>query len=639
MRRIGDTGRFCARSGRETGAAPDAGRRPALLYTGAGKEEGNRMERIKERLRRLRERMREYQVTVYVIPSSDCHESEYVCAHYRAREYMSGFTGSAGTLVVTMEEAGLWTDGRYFLQAEQQLRGTGIHLFRSGEPGVPKIVEYVDQKLSEGGILGFDGRTMGAHRAEELILAAEKKGAGALVTEDLAGQVWEDRPKIPDTELYVLDLCYAGEDTKDRLARVRAEMERTKADIHVLGDLCDIAWLLNIRGGDIPCVPVALSFLCITKEDCIWYVREQIVTEEIRRYLKERGVRIRDYEAVYEDLSGLAAGQKVLLDKKNVNYRLLTAVSSQSIVIDQRNLTELMKAVKNETEIRNLRTAHLKEGIAFTRLMYWLKTSAGKEEMTERSVADYLDARRREQEHYLGQSFAPISAYGANGAIVHYSPTEESDAKIRPEGFLLVDAGGHYLEGTTDTTRTFAMGELTPEQKKMFTAVCRGNLNLAYARFLHGCTGYSLDILCREPLWQAGVDYKHGTGHGVGYLLNVHEGPNAFRFKLPEQEQPAILEAGMVTTDEPGIYIEGKYGIRTENELLCVKRENNPYGQFMEFEILTLTPIDLDAVLPQEMTKTERERLNDYHEKVYRTLSPHLTEEERDWLRIATRRI
>lgn len=594
---------------------------------------------IRERLEKLRAQMRRTGVTVYVVPSSDCHESEYVCAHYRAREYLSGFTGSAGTLVVTMEEAGLWTDGRYFLQAERQLQGTGIRLFRSGEPGVPKTEEYVEQKLAKDGKLGFDGRVMGALKAENLIRAAGKKGARVLVTEDLAGRIWEDRPEIPDTELYVLDRRYAGEDTKSRIARVRSEMEKAGADIHVLASLCDIAWILNIRGGDIPCVPVVLSFLCITKADSIWYVRGRIVTEEIRQYLTECGVRIRAYEAVYEDLHGLAKGQKVLLDKENVSYRLLTAIPDGAGVISGRNPSELMKAVKNGTEIRNLRTAHLKEGIAFTRLMYWLKTAAGKEEMTERSAADYLDARRREQEHYLGQSFAPICAYGENAAIVHYSPTEESDARIGSEGFLLVDAGGHYLEGTTDTTRTFVMGEPGPEQKRMFTAVCRGNLNLAYARFLHGCTGYSLDILCREPLWQLGADYKHGTGHGVGYLLNVHEGPNAFRWKLPEQERPAVLEAGMVTTDEPGIYIEGEYGIRTENELLCVQGKDSPYGQFLEFEILTLVPIDLDGILPDEMTETERERLNDYHEKVYRTLAPYLSEEEQEWLRVSTRRI
>lgn len=597
------------------------------------------MRSVKERIGRLREQMKKAGVSVYVVPSSDCHESEYVCAHYRAREYLSGFTGSAGTLVVTMEEAGLWTDGRYFLQAERQIEGTGIRLFRSGEPEVPSVSDYVEQKLSKGKSLGFDGRTMGAFRAETLIQAAEKRGAKVLVTEDLAGQIWENRPPIPDTGLYVLDLCYTGEDTKSKLARVRKEMAKAGADVHVLASLCDIAWLLNIRGGDIPCVPVVLSFLYLTEEDCIWYVREQIVTEKLRQYLKKQGIRIRGYEAVYEKLSGLTAGQKVLLDKKNVNYRLLTDIPGDAVIIDRSNPTELMKAIKNETEICNLRTAHLKEGIAFTRFMYRLKTGAGTELMTEQSAAEYLDTLRREQEHYLGQSFAPVSAYGANGAVVHYSPTEESDVKIEPEGFFLMDAGGHYLEGTTDTTRTFVMGELSTEQKRMFTAVCRGNLNLAYARFLYGCTGYSLDILCREPLWKAGLDYKHGTGHGVGCLLNVHEGPNAFRWKLPVQEKPAVLEAGMVTTDEPGIYIEGAYGIRTENELLCVKGENNAYGQFMEFEILTLVPIDLDGILPQEMTEAERAYLNDYHEKVYRTLAPHLCEEEREWLRISTRRI
>lgn len=594
---------------------------------------------IQERIRKLRERMKGAGVTVYVIPSSDCHESEYVCAHYRAWEYMSGFSGSAGTLVVTMEEAGLWTDGRYFLQAENQLRGTGIRLFRIGEPEVPEVEEYIEQKLLKDGKLGFDGRVMGASRAEKLIKAAEKKEAGVLVTEDLVGQIWEDRPEIPDTELYVLDQCYSGEDTKSRLARVRAEMEKAGADVHVLASLCDIAWILNIRGGDIPSVPVVLSFLLITGTACTWYVREGIVTGEIRQYLETCGIQIRDYEAVYGDLAGIPAGQKVLLDKKNVNYRLLTSNSEKAAVIDQSNPSELMKAVKNETEIQNLRTAHLKEGIAFTRLMYWLKTRAGTEEMTERSVAEYLDARRQEQEHYLGQSFAPISAYGANAALPHYSPTKESDVKVEPKGFLLVDAGGHYLEGSTDTTRTFVMGELSLEQKRMFTAVCRGNLNLASARFLHGSTGYGLDILCREPMWQMGVNYNHGTGHGVGYILSVHEGPNAIRWKLPDQEKPAVLEAGMVTSDEPGVYIEGAYGIRTENELLCVKGEHNAYGQFMEFETLTLTPIDLDGILPEEMTGTERERLNDYHEKVYYALAPHLEEEERKWLRTCTRRI
>lgn len=594
---------------------------------------------IRERIEKLRQKMREAGVTVYVIPSTDCHESEYVCAHYRVREYMSGFTGSAGTLVVTLQEAGLWTDGRYFLQAEQQLAGTGIRLFRMGEPGVPKLPEYVKERLT-GGKLGFDGRVMGAFCAETLFQAARESGAQVLVTEDLAGAIWENRPGIPDTRLFLLDERYTGEGTEQKLAGIREELRRAGAKIHVLASLCDIAWILNLRGGDIPCVPVVLSFLCITETDCIWYVRNRIVTEEIRRELERKGIRIREYDTVYEDLKTLADGKKVLLDKKNVNSRLLLSLPPNAQVIDRENPSELMKAVKNETELFNLRTAHLKEGLAFTRLMHWLKTRAGKEVITERSAAEYLDAERRKQSHYLEQSFAPICAYGEHAAIVHYSATEESNARIEAEGFLLVDAGGHYLEGTTDTTRTFVLGAVSEEQKRMYTAVCRGNLRLASAKFLHGCTGYHLDVLCREPLWQMGADYKHGTGHGVGYLLNVHEGPNAFRWKQPEtEERAAVLEEGMVTTDEPGIYIEGKYGIRTENELVCKKGIQNVYGQFMEFEILTLTPIDLDGILPQEMTAQERKWLNAYHAMVYEKLSPCMEENEKKWLRHYTREI
>lgn len=597
------------------------------------------MNTIKERLELLRQRMREKKVTVYVIPSTDPHESEYVCEHFRARTYMTGFTGSAGTVVVTLAEAGLWTDGRYFIQAERQLQGSGVTLYRSGEPEVPTVEDYVKAHLDRGGLLGFDGRVMGASRARKLKKAAEESGAGLLVTEDLVGDVWKDRPEIPDAPVVVLDERWAGESAERKLERVREEMKRKGADMHVLASLCDIAWLLNLRGNDIPCVPVTLSFLIVRREDCCWYVRESVVTSEVEGYLKECGVRIKPYDEVYCDLSEMKAGEKIWLDERNINYRMLAEIPESAVIINAPNPTEWMKAVKNETEFANLRKAHLKESIAFTRFMYWLKTRVGKEKMTELSAAEQLEKFRKEQENYLELSFTPICAYGANGAIVHYTATEESNTEIRPESFLLVDAGGHYLEGTTDTTRTFALGPLSQEQKKMFTAVCRGNLNLARARFLYGCTGYNLDVLCREPLWQLGADYKHGTGHGVGYLLNVHEGPNAFRWKLPEGERAAVLEPGMVTTDEPGIYIEGKYGIRTENELICVEREKNEYGRFMEFEILTLIPIDLDAILPEEMTETEREYLNAYHRNVYETLAPWLPEEERDWLKIYTREI
>ncbi len=595
---------------------------------------------IQERIEKFRQKMKEYQATVYVVPSSDCHESEYVCAHYRAREYLSGFTGSAGTLVITLEEAALFTDGRYFLQAEQQLAGTGICLFRMGEPGVPKVETYVKEKLTEGGKLGFDGRVLGAFQAEELSRAAKEKGAGVLMTEDLVGQIWADRPGIPDSVLYLLGEHVTGEGTGSKLKRVRRRMEEEGADAHVLASLDDIAWILNLRGGDIPHVPVVLSYLYMEKDACIWYVRSQVVTEEIREKLSEKKVQIRAYEAIYEDLKRLPGGSKVLLDKKKVNSRLYFCLPEGVEVLDRKNPSEAMKAVKNEIELSNLREAHRKEGLAFTRLMRRVKTHGVEEELTERSAAEYLRQCREEQEHYLDDSFAPICAYGEHGAVVHYSATKESDRRLEKGGFFLVDAGGHYLEGTTDTTRTFVLGETDEEQKRMFTAVCRGNLHLAYARFLYGCSGCQLDVLCREPLWEMAMDYRHGTGHGVGYLLNVHEGPNAIRWKLPEgRESPAVLEAGMVTTDEPGIYLEGKYGIRTENELVCKTGVKNEYGQFMEFEILTMTPIDLDGILPKEMTRQERAWLNAYHAKVYKTLAPDLSEEERAWLREYTREI
>ncbi|MEZ3502082.1 MAG: aminopeptidase P family protein [Lachnospiraceae bacterium] len=592
---------------------------------------------IQERLRLLRERMKESGVTVYVIPSSDCHESEYVCGHYRARAYITGFTGSAGTAIVTLQDAGLWTDGRYFIQAQMQLQDTGIRLFRTGEPGVPTVEAYVKEHLEKGGRLGFDGTVMGAFRAEALMKAAEEKEAGVLATEDLVGAIWKDRPEIPDAPVFILEERYCGESAKRKLMRVREKLKELGADIHVIASLCDIAWILNIRGGDIPGVPVTLSYLCITKDTCVWYARSSVVTEELRSYLSENEIQVKEYGTVYQDLSELGPGLNVLMDKRKVNYRLLTSIPQGAKLIDKSSPSELMKAVKNETELKNLRIAHLKESIAFTRLMYWVKTNVRKQEMTELSVSEYLNERRKEQEHYLGESFSPICAYGPNAAIVHYSADRKSNAAVEAKGFLLVDAGGHYLEGTTDTTRTFVLGELTEEQKRMFTAVCRANLNLANARFLYGCTGYTLDVLCREPLWQLGTDYKHGTGHGVGYLLNVHEGPNAFRWKAPEGEKPAVLEAGMVTTDEPGIYVEGEYGIRTENELVCVKGTENEYGQFMEFEIVTLVPIDLDGIVPEEMTLTERKYLNDYHQKVYNTLSSYLSGEEREWLKVSTR--
>ncbi|MEY8517056.1 aminopeptidase P family protein [Lachnospiraceae bacterium 29-84] len=595
---------------------------------------------IAERIEALRLEMRQRKIDMYIVPTSDFHESEYVGDYFKARKYLTGFTGSAGTAVITMEEAGLWTDGRYFIQAEKELENSPVTLYRMGEEGVPTVREYVEQNLREGGCLGFDGRVINAKDGAVYEKTALDKHGSVFVTEDLVGIIWEGRQKLPKHPVYLLDEAYAGESCGAKVTRLREKMAEEKAGVHILTSLYDIAWLFNIRGGDIPHVPVVLSFAAVTMEECCWFIQEGVLGEELQDYCKQNKITVRPYEEIYRYAQEIPAGETVLLDKRIVNYRIFHSLDPAVEVVDAPNPTEYMKAVKNETEVANIRKAHVKDGVAFTKFMYWLKSRIGKDEITEISASDYLEERRREQELFVDLSFDTISAYGANAAMMHYTATPESDAVLKPEGFLLVDSGGHYLDGSTDITRTIALGSLTQEEKRHFTAVCRANLNLAAAKFLYGCCGLNLDILARGPLWELGLDYKCGTGHGIGYLLNVHEGPNGFRWKVvPERNDSCVLEEGMVTTDEPGVYLEGKYGIRTENELLCKKAEKNEYGQFMEFETITYAPIDLDAILPEEMTAVERERLNGYHRMVYETIAPYLTEEERRWLEGYTRGI
>ncbi len=595
---------------------------------------------IPERLARLRAEMKKRNIAVYVVPTADYHESEYVGEHFKARKYITGFTGSAGTAVVTMEEAGLWTDGRYFLQAAAQLEGTTVTLFRMGEEGVPTIPEYLANVLKAGDVLGFDGRVINAALGEQFAALAEKAGGSVYAEEDLVGLIWEDRPPLPDKKVWVLPAEYAGKSAADKIADVRAAMEKEGADVHLLTSLYDIAWLLNIRGGDIDYVPVVLSYLALTAERCLWFVREEVLTPELREHLAQTGVETAPYEDFYGWAAAVPAGKKVLLDKKTCNTRLLRSLDGGVQVLDRANPTVLMRAMKNETELANTRAAHRKDAAAMIRFLRWLKTNAGKVPMTEISAADYLAARRAEQEGFLGLSFATICGYGPHGAIIHYGATPETDVPLKAEGLLLVDSGGHYLEGTTDITRTVALGPLTDEMKSVFTLVLRSHLQLANARFLYGCSGINLDVLAREPLWAADLDYKHGTGHGIGHILNVHEGPNAFRWKVsPGRSEDAVLEEGMITSDEPGLYLEGKFGVRTESELLCRKGAKNEFGQFMYFENLTYVPIDLDAVDPDAMNETEKGWLNAYHAMVYETMAPLLDEEDRAWLKDATRAI
>ena len=595
---------------------------------------------IPERLQALRAEMTKRGIDIYVVPTADFHESEYVGEYFKARAFMTGFTGSAGTAVITQEKAGLWTDGRYFVQAERQLDGSGVTLFRMAEEGVPTVDEYIEKELSEGGCVGFDGRVVNSTWGKKLLDIAEKKKGRLYVDEDLVDLIWTDRPALSKTSPFILEEKYSGKSTAAKLADVRAKMREAGADTHILTCLYDIAWLLNVRAHDIKCVPVILSYLVMNETDCIWFLQEEVLDDTVKAYLQENHITTRPYEDIYEYVKTIPATAKVLMNESGVNYRIHNSLADSIEVINQVNPTELMRAVKNPVEVDNTRNAHVKDGVAFTKFMYWLKTNIGKIPMTEISASDYLEERRKEQDGFIEISFNTISADGANAAMMHYSATPESNAELKPEGFLLVDSGGHYYEGTTDITRTMALGPITDEMRLHFTTVCRSNLNLANAKFLYGCCGLNLDILSRGPLWDLNIDYKCGTGHGVGYILNVHEGPNGFRWRIvPERKDNGTLEEGMITTDEPGVYLEGKYGIRTENELVCHKGEKNEYGQFMYFENITYAPIDLDAIDPDEMTGREKKMLNEYHAMVYRVLSPYMTEEENEWLKHYTRAI
>ncbi|MCI8401478.1 MAG: aminopeptidase P family protein [Lachnospiraceae bacterium] len=609
---------------------------------------------IAERINALREEMRKAGIDACLVPTNDFHGSEYVGDYFKCRRYLSGFTGSAGTLVVTADMAGLWTDGRYFLQAEEQLEGTGIDLYRMGQDGVPKVREFLADKLKEGQCLGFDGRTVAKAEAEELKKILEEKKVRIDFDHDLPGQVWTDRPSLSCEPVTLLDEIYTGKSRKAKLADVREKMEGKKADCFVLTSLDDIAWLLNIRGGDVECNPVVLSYVAVLREKVLLFANEKAFGEEVKAALAADGVRLLPYNSIYQWIRRIPVGRSVWLDGSRVNYAIVASIPKQVTVIDETNPTQLMKAVKNPVEVANIRKVHVKDGVAVTRFMYWLKQrvraakEAGVRQITDESglalteigVAKRLEAFRAEQENYRGPSFETIAGFGPHGAVIHYSATPETDCGLCTDELLLVDSGGQYPEGTTDITRTFVLGEADEERRKYFTMVLRGNLNLAAARFLHGCCGLNLDYLCREPLWEAGLDYNHGTGHGVGCYLNVHEGPNGFRWKIvPERRDSAVFEAGMVTSDEPGFYLEGRFGIRHENLIVCCEGEKNEYGQFMYFDTLTMAPFDLDGIDASLMSERERRLLNEYHGKVYETIAPYLPEEERQWLKEATRAV
>ena len=597
---------------------------------------------IKERLAALKAAMKEADIDCYIIPTSDYHNSEYVSEYFMVRKYFSGFTGSAGTLVVLKDKAALFTDGRYFIQAAKQLQGSDITLMKMGEPKVPTLEEYVRQELKEGENIGFDGRVITAGDGLAFEKTAVEKGGKVIFHLDLAEKIWKDRPALLFTPVFVLKEEYSGESCDDKLKRLREKMKEEGAAVHLLTTLDDIAWLFNLRAKDVESCPVLLSYAVITMDEAILFAGERAFDETVRKYLAEHHITLKPYDDFYTyvaDLVKTGPKEKLLVCENRINYRLKKELGD-AVIVDRANPTTLMKAVKNSTEQENLRKVHLMDGVAVTKFMYWLKTNVGKVPMTEVSASDYLESLRGSNPTYIEPSFATICAYGANGAIIHYTATPESYSEIQAKGMLMVDSGGHYYEGSTDITRTFVLGEITEEMRQHFTLVARAMLRLKSTKFLYGCKGVNLDLAAREVFWEKGLDYKHGTGHGVGYLLNVHEGPNSFRYKvLPGSDNDWIFEEGMVTTDEPGIYIEGSHGVRIENELLCRKGENNEYGQFMEFEDLTYVPIDLDGLDVSAMEKGEIQTLNRYHSEVYEKLAPFFEGEELAWLKHVTREV
>ncbi|MFR8471788.1 MAG: aminopeptidase P family N-terminal domain-containing protein [Clostridium fessum] len=593
----------------------------------------------------LRDRMKELGIDAYLVPTADFHESEYVGEFFKCRHFLTGFNGTAGTAVITMDKAGLWTDGRYFVQAEEQLSGSEIKLYRMGEPEFPTLDEFLEEELPVDGCLGFDGRVVNSELGYGLQNLLQEKNVTINCSKDLVGEIWTSRPAMSCEPIWSLDVKYAGKSTVEKLSDLRDAMKKNKAQIHLMTALDEIAWLFNLRGNDIVNNPVFLSYALITQDEAYLYVQKETIKEdtkmgkEVCAALAEAKVQVKEYAEFLQDVAALK-NEKILLERKKASFAVCESIDASCRIIDEMNPCATMKAVKNATEIENMRKAHLKDGIAVTKFMYWLKHTIGTCDMTEMTAAHKIEELRAEQGNYIEPSFVTIAAYKENAAMCHYHPSDEVCKKLKPEGLLLVDSGGQYLEGTTDITRTYALGPLTEKEKEYYTIVAAAMLKVSTMKFLHGCRGINLDYTIREAFWKRGLDFAHGTGHGVGYLSNVHERPNGLRWKVvPERQDSAVIEPGMICSDEPGLYFAGDFGTRTENLILCVEDEKNEYGQFLKFEFLTKAPIDLEALDTRFMDDADIERLNTYHKDVYETISPYMNDEEKEWLKHVTREI
>lgn len=591
-----------------------------------------------EKLSALRILMQKNKIDAYIIPMTDPHMSEYVAPRWKTINWFSGFSGSAGNIVVTQNFAGLWTDSRYFIQAGEQLKDSGIELVKLKIPHTPEYIAWLNKNLKSGSMVGFDGKVFSVGLAQQMQAAFERKNIAINADFDFVSEIWTDRPNIPNKEIFEHHIKYAGQSRPEKINTVRKKMQKRDIDYHVLSSLDDIAWLFNQRGSDIAYNPLFISFALISQNEAYLFVDEKKLSAELKQALKNDSVTIRPYDGIYSFLKGLKNQESILAQLSKTNYSLYKSIPANCPIIDDINITTVLKSVKNSTEIDNIRETMVKDGVAMVKFLYWLEQTVGKEKVSEISAGKKLLAFRKEQEGFFGESFGIISGYKGHAAMPHYSATAESDVEIKPEGIYLVDSGGQYFGGTTDITRTVTLGKPTEEEKRDFTLALKGTINLALVVFPHGTKGIQLDIIARKPLWDNRMNYGHGTGHGVGFFLNVHEGPQTISTS-GTGNLAEVLQAGMLTSDEPAFYREGKHGIRIENLILTVEDEENEFGKFLKFETVTLCPIDTKAVDISLLTKKEKDWLNNYHKKVYKKLSVHLDKEHKNWLKEATKEI
>jgi Xaa-Pro aminopeptidase len=588
---------------------------------------------VAERVNALRSLLHEKDIHGYIITSSDPHMSEYVPDRWETRQWLSGFTGSAGTLVITQENAGLWTDSRYFLQAEKQLAGSGITLYKMGIPGTATLHEWLSTELPLNPNVGFDGSCFSVAQTRELKVQLGGLGIHIVEEYDLVNEIWADRPELPNHLIYNHEICYSGQSRSDKLIKIRNYMKKCDCNFHFVGSLDDIAWIFNLRGSDIDYNPLALAYALIGTESTTLYLSESNISNDLIQKLAKDKIHIADYSQICADLMELQGSSSVLLDANRTNLNIFNSISAN--IHERENPSQLLKSIKNEVEIEGIKKAMKKDGVALVQSYFWLEKNIGETKITEFTVMKKLKEFRALQENFKGESFGSIVGYKDHGAHPHYSTTAETDVELKAEGLLLIDSGAQYLEGTTDITRTIPLGELNEEEKTDFTLVLKGMIQLAMAKFPMGTRGCNLDILARQALWNKGKNYGHGTGHGVGCFMNVHEGPQSIRQELKEQ---AILP-GMITSDEPGFYRDGFYGIRHENLILCCNDETTSFGDFLKFETITLCPFETKGILPELLTAEEKQWLNSYHEDVYNKLSSQLDEQHQIWLRKKTKAI